>query len=309
MTPGQAGAGRVGLNRATFGRGRIALRLDRQPAPEAGRLAAVDTDQASTLAPVDPESPSVARIYDYWLGGDTNYRVDRDVAERAVASMPGLHRAIHENRAFLRRVVRDLVHSGITQFLDLGSGIPTVGNVHEVAQRADPDSRVVYVDWDPVATADGQRLLAGNRQATQILADLRDARAVLEHEQTRGLLDLDMPVAVLMIAVMHFVPDCGDPAGIVQDYRRHMAPGSYLALSHAAPDPHHPDAQVDMEREYNKRVGANFVHRTESELRALLGGFTLVDPGIVPVNRWKPEAERDGEMLLTYGLLARRDYD
>ena len=266
-------------------------------------------DPVPTLTAADIERPSAARIYDYWLGGRNNFEADREVAERAAAAMPTLRAAIWANRAFLRRVVQRLVTvHGITQFLDLGSGVPTVGNVHEIAQSASLDARVVYVDIDPVAVAHGQKLLADNPQAAVVTADLRRPHAVLEHPQTRALLDLRKPVAVLMIAVLHFVADDEHPDQIIEGYRDAIIPGSYLALSHAAPDLAHPTEQADMVDDYTRSVNVPFVNRTREQIAAWVkDGFTVQEPGIVPVNEWHPD--RGGlqqQILRTYGLLARR---
>jgi len=266
-------------------------------------------DQVPTLTAADIERPSPARIYDYWLGGSNNFAADREVAERAAAAMPTLRAAIWANRAFLRRVVKHLVtEHGITQFLDLGSGVPTVGNVHEIAQGADPSCRVLYVDIDPVAVAHGHSLLADNKQAAVIHADLRHPATVLEHPQLDMLLDLDKPVAVLMIAVLHFIPDTEHPDRIVHAYRDAVAPGSYLALSHAAPDLAHPDEQSEMVDDYQRSTKVPFIHRTPDQLAGWIeDGFTVEEPGIVQVNEWHPETERHQQILRTYGLLARRD--
>jgi hypothetical protein len=266
-------------------------------------------DQVPTLTPADIAQPSPARIYDYWLGGSNNFAVDREVAERAAAAMPTLRAAIWANRAFLRRVVRRLVvDHGVTQFLDLGSGVPTVGNVHEIAQSANPACRVVYVDIDPVAVAHGLQLLAGNPQAAVIAADLRTPDAVLNHPQTGMLLDLRKPVAVLMIAVLHFVADQEHPELIVRGYRDATVPGSYLALSHAAPDQAHPTEQATMESDYSRAVKVPFIHRTREQIAEWVqDGFTVERPGIVPVNEWHPERGEQQQILRTYGLLARRD--
>lgn len=261
-----------------------------------------------TLTAADYERPSPGRIYDYWLGGKNNFPADREVGARTAAAMPTLVPAIHANRAFLARVVRHLVlELGVTQFLDLGSGIPTVGNVHEIAQDSDPRCRVVYVDNDAVAVAHGQRLLQDDPQATIINADLRQARTVLQHPDTRALLDLDQPLAVLMIAVLHFIPDAQHPERIVHAYRDATAPGSYLALSHAAPDLEHPDAQSSMEDDYTRSVNVEFAHRSPDQLRAWLDGYSVQPPGIVQVNDWLPDTASHERILTTYGLLARRD--
>ncbi|HEU5426373.1 MAG TPA: SAM-dependent methyltransferase [Actinocrinis sp.] len=266
------------------------------------------SDQLPTLTPADLERPSPARIYDYWLGGSNNFAADREVAERAAAAMPTLKAAIWANRAFLRRAVKALVTEyGVTQFLDLGSGVPTVGNVHEIAQGADPSCRVLYVDIDPVAVAHGHSLLEGNAQASVLHADLRHPERVLEHPRTAELIDFSKPVAVLMIAVLHFIPDEEQPGQIVAAYRDVLSPGSFLALSHAAPDLEHPSEQAGMIDDYQRSTRARFIHRRPEQLRAWLGDFAVQPPGIVQVNQWRPEAENNQHILRTYGLLAHKE--
>jgi S-adenosyl methyltransferase len=263
-----------------------------------------------SLQEIDTDVPSPARIYDYWLGGSHNFAVDREVGRQAAEAMPTLRAAIMANRAFLHRMVAHLVaQCRITQFLDLGSGVPTVGNVHEIAQSIDPEVRVVYVDIDPVAVAHGRHLLTDNPRAVAILADLRRPASVLSHPQVQATLDLNRPVAVLMNAVLHFIPDSEDPAGIVAAYTAAIAPGSYLALSHAAPDLVHPDEQAGMIDDYQQSTGVQFIHRTPQQLAAWLGGLEVQPPGIVLVNQWRPDTQGDvAPILRTHGLLARKPH-
>ncbi len=263
---------------------------------------------ALSLPEVDPDRPSPARIYDYWLGGSQNFAADREVGRRAAEAMPTLRAAIWANRAFLGRVVRHVAADrGITQFLDLGSGVPTVGNVHEVAQQVNPEARVVYVDIDPVAVAHARHLLTANPRAAAILADLRRPETVLAHPQLRETLDLSQPVAVLMIAVLHFIPDEEKPADIVATYRDSIAPGSFMALSHAAPDLDHPQEQADMLGDYNRSTGVTFVNRPPEVLVSWLAGMDLQQPGAVLVNEWQPDEAVDTTPILrTFGVLARK---
>ena len=263
-----------------------------------------------SLQDIDTEMPSPARIYDYWLGGSHNFAVDREVGRRAAEAMPTLRAAIIANRAFLHRMVAHLVaQCRITQFLDLGSGVPTVGNVHEVAQAIDPEVRVVYVDIDPVAVAHARSLLEDNSRANAILADLRRPETVLNHPQVLATLDLTRPVAVLMNAVLHFIPDSEDPAGIIAAYRAAISPGSFLALSHAAPDLDHPTEQAGMIDNYQQSTGVQFIHRTPEQLAAWLGDLEVQPPGIVLVNQWRPDTEGDpAPILRTHGLLARKPH-
>ncbi|HEX3785676.1 MAG TPA: SAM-dependent methyltransferase [Pseudonocardiaceae bacterium] len=255
---------------------------------------------------VDVSKPSPARIYDYWLGGSHNFAVDREVGSRAAAAMPTLRPAIWANRAFLRRAVDYLADEcGVDQFLDLGSGVPTVGNVHEVAQAANPAARVVYVDIDPIAVAHGRKLLADNELATVIRADLCRPAEVLGRPELTELLDLSKPVAVLLMAVLHFLPDTQRPEEIVRAYRERMAPGSYLALSHAADDRDLPAEQARMIADYQASTSVPFVHRDAIVLSGWLAGLDLVPPGLVPTNEWRPD-ETVEQILLTYGAVARK---
>lgn len=183
---------------------------------------------------IDISVPSVSRIYDYYLGGSHNFEVDREAARKAMEFMPGLPKIMQANRAFMRRAVRYAVQEGVTQFLDIGSGIPTFGNVHEVAQAADSAARVVYVDHDPVAVAHSRAVLDGNDRAAVVTADLRKPRDILAAPEVGELLDLDKPVALLLVAVLHFVEDTDDPQVAVAELRDALAPGSLLIVTHAA---------------------------------------------------------------------------
>jgi SAM-dependent methyltransferase len=236
---------------------------------------------------VDVERPSAARVYDYYLGGSHNFRVDREMARRAIKMWPALPQIMQANRAFLRRVVRYVVEQGVTQFLDIGSGIPTVGNVHEVAQQATPDARVVYVDIDPVAVAHSRAILADDERTEVVHADVRDVGAVLQDPRTVRLLDLSQPVGVLMIALLHFVPDESDPAAVIAQYRDALAPGSYLAVSHASYEGQ-PD-QAGPHTGLYERTGTPMTMRSRDEVGGLLDGFEMVEPGVVFLPLWRPE--------------------
>jgi len=257
---------------------------------------------------VEADRPSAARIYDYYLGGSHNFAVDREFAERAIELWPQLPEIMRENRAFLGRAVRYLGGQGITQFLDLGSGIPTIGSVHEVAQRENADARVVYVDTDPVAVTLSRSLLAGVPNTAIVRADLRDVDAVLSAAETRQLLDLSAPTAVLMIAVLHFVPDSDDPAGIVARYRSALAPGSYLALSHATHEGE--PGQADPHMALYARTGTPMTMRSRAEVEAILHGFDPVPPGIVYFPQWRPDPQAppipDPERFTGYVAVGRR---
>jgi hypothetical protein len=263
---------------------------------------------ALSLPDIDPSQPSPARIYDFWLGGSQNFEADREAGRRAADAMPTLVGAIRANRAFLGRVVRHLAGAaGVTQFLDLGSGVPTVGNVHEVAMEVNPEVRVVYVDVDQVAIAHARMLLSQTPNAVAILADLRRPDSVLAHPLLRQTLDLSEPVAILMNAVLHFVPDADDPAGIVSAYLDAAAPGSYLALSHAAPDLAHPGEQQQMVDDYQRSTRVPFINREPEVIEGWLAGLEIQPPGLVTVDQWQPEPNAvETPILRTYGVLARK---
>jgi hypothetical protein len=240
---------------------------------------------------VDIEHASPARVYDYYLGGSHNFAVDRQMARQAMELWPELPLIMQANRAFLRRSVRYLVRRGITQFLDIGSGIPTEGNVHEVAQALAPETRVVYVDVDPVAATHSRAILAGNPGADVVQADLRDVAAIFDDPTARGLLDPTQPLGLLMVAMLHFVPDQADPVNIVAQYRKMMPPGSYLALSHATHEGR-PD-QAGSHTELYRRAGAPLTMRSRLEIETLLDGFDLVPPGVVFLPLWRPDSPAD----------------
>jgi hypothetical protein len=240
---------------------------------------------------VDQVMPNAARVYDYWLDGAHNFAADRALADKIQQVLPGIRDAIRVHRAFLRRAVQFLVDSGIRQFLDVGSGIPTVGNVHEIAQRANPECRVVYVDKESVAVAHSELLLAGNDRAAVIQADLRDVEKILDHPQTKRLLDLDQPVGLLMLAVLHFVPDSWDPAGIVARYRDRLASGSYVTLSHATTDGS-PAGLAEALRFYEQTPEPMYLRGYDEVLR-LFAGFELVESGLVGCAFWRPSGPGD----------------
>ncbi|MGH3679798.1 MAG: SAM-dependent methyltransferase [Natronosporangium sp.] len=258
-------------------------------------------------AAIDLERPSVARMYDYFLGGSHNFAVDREAAHQILAIMPDVPLRAQANRAFLRRAVRYLLGAGVRQFLDIGSGIPTVGNVHEVAQQAAPDSRVVYVDVDPVAVAHSQELLAGDDRSAVIQEDLRRPDRILTHPVVRELLDLREPVAVLLVAVLHFVPDADAPHAAVAAIRDALAPGSYLALSHANVTAIDAGDLAAGQRVYDRSDGS-FFSRPTGEVARFFDGFTLVEPGLVWVPRWRPDPGSNttgAEQAIMLGGVAR----
>jgi hypothetical protein len=233
-------------------------------------------------------------MYDYTLGGYHNFAVDREYIGRAKRAMPGIVSLAHANRAFVGRSVRWLVDTGIRQFLDIGSGIPTLGNVHEVAQSAAPGSRVIYVDIDPVAVAHSRALLAGNDLAGVIQADLRQPSDILDHPDVLALLDFSSPVAVLLNAVMHFLPDSDDPLAIMASIRESLVAGSYLVMTHGrqAPDTAHEQASV---AKLYESTPTSFHLRDEDHVHRMFGGLELVEPGITTVTRWHPDPDEQDD--------------
>jgi hypothetical protein len=242
---------------------------------------------------VDTTVPSPARVYDYWLGGGHNFAPDRALGDQILQIMPGVRDAARLNRSFLRRAALHMVEQGVRQFLDIGSGIPTVGNLHEIVQAEAPDARVVYVDKDQVAVAHSELILAGNDNTAVVKADLRDVETVFAAAATRRLIDLDQPVGLFMLLVLHFVPDEWDPAAIVGQYRDRLCSGSFLALSHASAEAK-PAGMAEAVQTYNARSSQNQAFpRTHDEVLALFGGFDLVEPGLVTCPSWRPDGEGD----------------
>ncbi|MFG2126995.1 SAM-dependent methyltransferase [Streptomyces sp. NPDC048751] len=245
---------------------------------------------------IDISVPSVARIYDYYLGGSHNFEADREAARQAMEFMPGLPKIMQANRAFMRRAVRFAADEGITQFLDIGSGIPTFGNVHEVAQAASPGARVVYVDHDPVAVAHSQAVLAGNADAAVVAADLRKPQEILADSQVLDLIDLNRPVALLLVAILHFVEDADDPYGAVAELREALAPGSLLILTHASYEgiplaPERAEGAVDV----YKGIRNPLIMRSRDEIARFFEGYDMVEPGLVSPPRWRPETAPEDE--------------
>jgi SAM-dependent methyltransferase len=248
-------------------------------------MADVPADPSETTARPDPDIPSVARMYDFFLGGEHNFAADRRAAEEVSRVLPSVAGVAQSNRLFLRRAVRHVAESGVVQFLDLGAGLPTQGNVHEIARSVRSGARVVYVDNDPVVTSHGRALLAGDEQTAVVEADMRDPDAVLGDPAVTGMLDFGRPLCVLFVAVLHFVPDEQDPAGLVRRYRDALPPGGHVILSHAA-----------AEEQRNLRVGdayrsagAPFAARTRAQVTSFLDGLDILDPGVVALHEWRPE--------------------
>ncbi|MBB5783896.1 SAM-dependent methyltransferase [Nonomuraea jabiensis] len=242
---------------------------------------------------IDTSRPNVSRVYDFMLGGKDNYEADRQMALRALELAPDAPEAARANREFLGRVVRFLAaRAGLRQFLDLGSGLPTRDNVHEIAQSAAPGSRVVYVDHDPIVLVHGRALLAVNEATTVVEADVRDPDAVLDDPETRRLIDFGEPVGLLMFGVLHHLADHEDPAGIAARLMARLPAGSHLAVSHFYdPGPAHPEASAQgyaAEKLFNETLGTGR-WRTREEILACFDGLELLEPGLVPLPEWRPD--------------------
>ncbi|MFF7177435.1 SAM-dependent methyltransferase [Streptomyces sp. NPDC008121] len=245
---------------------------------------------------IDISVPSVSRMYDYYLGGSHNFEVDREAARKAMEFMPGLPKVMQANRAFMRRAVRFAVDSGITQFLDIGSGIPTFGNVHEIAQAADPAARVVYVDHDPVAVAHSRAVLEGNDGAAVVSADLRKPREILDNPEVERLLDLDKPVALLLVAVLHFLEDQDEPAKAVAELLDALAPGSLVVLTHASYEGIPlTEEQAGGTVEVYRTIRNPLVMRSHAEISRFFEGCELLEPGLVSMPNWRPDGEVEEE--------------
>jgi hypothetical protein len=260
---------------------------------------------------VDLDRPSVARVYDYYLGGSHNFAADRAFAEQILQSTPAVRLAAQDNRDFLRRAVQYLVAQGVRQFIDLGSGIPTAGNVHQIVQAVAPGSKVVYVDLDPVAVAHSRALLNDVPDAAVISGDLRKPAEVLSNPALRAVIDFREPVAIMLVAVLHFVTDEEHPAEIVAGYAAATVPGSYLAISHAG---HNSERELTAaERaslETYRKSPMPVILRSSTQVRALFGDLTIVEPGVVPAPLWRPDGPTDDvpeESMLVSAAIGRKD--
>lgn len=246
---------------------------------------------------VDPTVPSSARMYDFYLGGKDNYPADREAASKVIAAHPDQPVLARANRGFLVRAVRFIAEQGITQFLDLGTGIPTSPNVHEVARDVDPSARVVYVDNDPIVTSHNRALRATHDGVTGVEADIREPSRIIGHPGVRATLDFEQPVAVLTCAVFHFIPNAQE---IVDVFRDTIAPGSYLGLSTATTEGLTREEIRAIEDAY-AASNVPAVFRTRREIEDLFTGFDVVEPGIVPVGRWR-EDEPDTHIRILAGV-------
>jgi hypothetical protein len=264
---------------------------------------------------VDTSAPNAARMYDYWLGGKDNFAADREAADRQARAIPQLPWLARQNRGFLQRAVDYCAREGVTQFLDIGSGLPTNQNVHEIAQRVNAGSRVVYADNDPVVVAHAKALLSGTQTAA-VRGDVCRPADILGTPEVRRLIDFSRPVAVLLLAVLHLIPDKADPAGSVAGLREAVAPGSYLLISHADVSRAHAVGTERLSETARELVDANQAlltvpARARDEINEFFGDWTLVEPGLTDIWAWRPEdvgtvANTSGFMRILGGV-ARKD--
>ncbi|MBN3931413.1 SAM-dependent methyltransferase [Streptomyces verrucosisporus] len=238
---------------------------------------------------IDTSRPHPARMYDYYLGGSDNYEVDREAAERLMKMAPDVRVSARANRDFLGRAVRTVVEElGIRQIIDVGTGIPTSPNTHEIARAAAPDTRVVYVDNDPIVSVHAGAKLTGAGNAEFVLADARRPEAVIEHPAVRELIDFDRPVALLLVAVLHFVKDEEDPAGLVAALGGALPPGSCLVLTHGTSDFHGKEKAEEGTGVY-RNATAQVSLRSHAEILSFFDGWGLTDPGLVQLPLWRPD--------------------
>lgn len=240
---------------------------------------------------IDTSKPHPARMYDAYLGGRDNYAADREAVRQILHAFPEVRAIAQANRAFMQRAVRFLAgEAGIRQFIDIGTGIPSAGNVHEVAGQVARETRVVYVDNDPIVHAHANALLTGSGTTSIVLADLRDPQAILADARLRGLIDLAQPVALLLIAILHFITDAEDPAGIVATLRDALPGGSYLVMSHGTAD-FHPAGTAGQAASGYQHATAPLVLRSFAQVSAFFDGFDLLEPGLVQAPLWRPDGK------------------
>jgi SAM-dependent methyltransferase len=267
------------------------------------------TEADRVPAGINPNVPSVARMYDYYLGGRDNFAADREAAEKMIELGRQMGNDAREialaNRGFLGRAVRTLAEAGVRQFVDIGAGLPTQDNVHQVARRHAPGSRVVYVDNDPIVLTHARALLARDHDVLALEGDLKDPGAILDDPRLTEHLDLTQPFAVLLVAVLHFVPDDAEAARIVTCVRERLRPGGYLVLSHLYAGDATADETETGQRVYRSTTSGGLASRGYAEIASYFAGLDLIGPGVVPVADWTPEASPDGSYdLVKSGILA-----
>ncbi|MFD5074332.1 SAM-dependent methyltransferase [Streptomyces sp. NPDC058371] len=253
---------------------------------------------------IDTSRPHPARIYDYLLGGKDNYQVDQQAGDALAAAAPEVRIGVRANRAFLQRAVRFAVRSGVRQILDIGTGLPTSPNVHETAHEVAPDVRVAYVDNDPIVKTHADALLSRSGTTSIVLGDVREPRAVVDHPDVRRVIDFGEPVALLLVAVLHFLTDAEKPEQVVATLRDALPAGSFLVLSHATDD----FADRSAAEAVYTNATATLNLRPRAAVERFFDGFELVDPGLAQVPFWRPDTpppERSGEIGF-YGGVARK---
>ncbi len=254
---------------------------------------------------LDTSVPNVARVYDYLLGGKDNYAVDRAAAAELVRLIPDAPRVCHQNRQFLARAVRFLAgEAGIRQFIDIGTGLPTQGNVHQIAQDITHDARVIYVDYDPVVVSHAQALLVCNSATIAVNGNLREPEKILNHSAVQDLIDFTEPVAILLVAVLHFLRDEDKPYEVVDTLKTAMPAGSYLVLSHVTPDNIPAETARDVSDLYEQTTAPG-VARTRPEIERFFDGLEMVEPGLVNVCNWQTWMELPSPAIF-YGGVARK---
>ncbi|MEV0819698.1 SAM-dependent methyltransferase [Nonomuraea rubra] len=247
---------------------------------------------------VDPTVPSVARMYDYYLGGKDNFPSDRAAAEKIIAIVPEVRETARDNRAFIGKAVRLMAEQGVRQFLDIGAGLPTQENVHQVAQRVVPDARVVYVDNDPIVLTHARALLADNPYTLAAWGDVTDPAAILRDPDVAAHLDFGRPIGLLMSAVLHFVPGDQQTSDIVKTLREPLVPGSHLLISHFyTPDTDDPRVRAGQQVYRATKPGA-LVARSLRQIGAYFDGLSLLEPGLVPVKLWRPDSDLDRQIAV-----------
>ncbi|MCX4635409.1 SAM-dependent methyltransferase [Streptomyces platensis] len=285
--------------------------------PEMGQYVQGPEHSGFSAAEIDTSRPHPARMYDYYLGGWDNYEVDRVAAERVIEVHPQVRLSARANRAFLRRAVRELVAGGIRQIIDIGTGIPTSPNTHEVARETAPDTRVVYVDNDPIVATHAGARLTNTERTGFVLGDVRDPKALLDHPTVRELIDFDRPVALLLVAVLHFIRDDEDPAALIATLAEALPAGSHLVLTHATGEPYEDYAAGRTDERARdgvvnvyKSATATLNLRSKAEVEPLFGPFALLDPGVVRVPLWRPDGPVPGAKELNdtifYGGVGRK---
>ncbi len=246
-------------------------------------------EDGRALPGIDISRPNMARMYNYALGGKDNFASDRETVQNLFRLAPENAYVPRANRQFLGAAVHFAAEQGVRQFLDLGAGLPSQGSTHEVARLVQPGAHVVYVDSDPVVLTHARALLVGNDTGLGVIGeDIRDTGQVLEHPQTRRLIDFSQPVAVLLVAVLHGIPDDGDPAGIVAQYVRRLVPGSYVILSHLTREGHPADIVAKKEEVFAKSA-TPMKYRSRDEILRFFSGLDLVEPGLTTVTRWREQ--------------------